>query len=107
MKFSINRESLLRPLQQVSGVVERRQTLPILSNLLLRVSGSKLSMTGTDLEVEMVSQLNASVDLEGDITVPARKFVDICRELPDQAEIDVTLKEDRLEIRSGRFRSNL
>jgi len=74
---------------------------------LLRVAGSKLSMTGTDLEVELVSQLNASVDLEGEITVPARKFVDICRELPDQAEIDVTLKEDRLEIRSGRFRSNL
>jgi len=71
------------------------------------VAGSKLSMTGTDLEVELVSQLNASVDLEGEITVPARKFVDICRELPDQAEIDVTLKEDRLEIRSGRFRSNL
>jgi len=107
MKFSINREALLRPLQQVAGVVERRQTLPILSNVLLSVEGSKLSMTGTDLEVEMVGHLQASVDLEGEITVPARKFVDICRELPDQAEIDITLKEDRLEIRSGRFRSNL
>ena len=107
MKFSINREALLRPLQQVAGVVERRQTLPILSNVLLSVEGSKLSMTGTDLEVEMVGHLQASVDLDGEITVPARKFVDICRELPDQAEIDITLKEDRLEIRSGRFRSNL
>ena len=107
MKFSISRETLLRPLQQVAGVVERRQTLPILSNILLRVEGSRLSMTGTDLEVEMVGQLNASVDLEGEVTVPARKFVDICRELPDNAEIDITLKEDRLEIRSGRFRSNL
>ena len=107
MKFSISRETLLRPLQQVAGVVERRQTLPILSNILLRVEGSQLSMTGTDLEVEMVGQLNASVDLEGEVTVPARKFVDICRELPDNAEIDITLKEDRLEIRSGRFRSNL
>ena len=107
MKFSISRETLLRPLQQVAGVVERRQTLPILSNILLRVEGSRLSMTGTDLEVEMVGQLNASVELEGEVTVPARKFVDICRELPDNAEIDITLKEDRLEIRSGRFRSNL
>ena len=65
MKFSINREALLRPLQQVAGVVERRQTLPILSNVLLSVEGSKLSMTGTDLEVEMVGHLQASLDVEG------------------------------------------
>ncbi len=60
MKFSINRESLLRPLQQVAGVVERRQTLPILSNVLMKVGTSELSLTGTDLEVELVGKVEVS-----------------------------------------------
>ena len=107
MKFSVNRELLLKPLQQVAGVVERRQTLPVLSNLLLQVSGSHLWMTGTDLEVELIGRLEVLFPEDGEITVPARKLVDICREIPDQADIDFSLKENRLEIRSGRFRSTL
>ena len=83
MKFSVNRELLLRPLQQVAGVVERRQTLPVLSNLLLQVKDGQLSMTGTDLEVELIGRIDVSSEQEGEITVPARKMVDICREIPE------------------------
>ncbi len=107
MKFSLNREALLRPLQQVSGVVERRQTLPVLANVLLQVSTDQLSMTGTDLEVELVGRVPLTGAEAGDITVPARKLMDICREIPDKAEIDFELSGSRLEIRSGRFRSTL
>ena len=106
MKFTVNRENLLRPLQQVSGVVERRQTLPVLSNILLRVS-DHLTMTGTDLEVEMVATLPLDSSDPGEVTVPARKLVDICRELPERANIEFELSEQRVEIRSGRFRSTL
>ena len=107
MKFSVNREALLKPLQQVAGVVERRQTLPVLSNLLLRVDENRLSMTGTDLEVELIGRVEISAVEAGEITVPARKLVDICREIPDKADIEFTLADGRVEIRSGRFRSTL
>jgi len=107
MKFSVNRESLLRPLQQVAGVVEKRQTLPVLSNLLIRVQDNQLSLTGTDLEVELIGRVEVSATEPGEITVPARKLVDICREIPDKAEIEFALNENRVEIRSGRFRSTL
>ena len=107
MKFSVNRELLLRPLQQVAGVVERRQTLPVLSNLLLQVSGNHLSMTGTDLEVELIGRSEVVSPEDGEITVPARKLVDICREIPEKAVIEFSLNGGRLEIRSGRFRSTL
>ena len=64
MKFSLSREALLRPLQLVVGVVERRQTLPILSNVLLSIDGERLSITGTDLEVEIIGYTETSqVDL--------------------------------------------
>ena len=107
MKLSLNREDLLKPLQQVAGVVERRQTLPVLANVLMQVTESELSLTGTDLEVELVGRVKLSGAVPGQITVPARKLMDICRELPDQAKIDFELREQRLEIKSGRFRSTL
>ena len=107
MKFSINRDALLRPLQQVAGVVERRQTLPILSNVLFRVSADQLSLTGTDLEVELVGKVGIKDATPGEITVPARKLMDICRQLPDGAEVEFELQEQRLVIKSGRFRSTL
>ena len=107
MKFSVNRELLLRPLQQVAGVVERRQTLPVLANLLLRINDNRLSMTGTDLEVELIGKVDVANAESGEITVPARKLLDICRELPEKADIQFILADGRLEIRSGRFRSTL
>lgn len=108
MQFVINRETLLKPLQLVSGAVERRHNLPILANVLLEVSGNLLKVTGTDLEVELIGQ----VEIEGEIrpgrtTVPARKFLDICKSLPDQAELKIEQQDNRLLIKSGRSRFSL
>ena len=108
MKFSLSREALLKPLQLVVGVVERRQTLPILSNVLLRIDGSRLSITATDLEVEIVGFSEVSGSLEGgDVTVPARKFADICRSLPDGSVLEFSSGDGRAQIISGRSRFTL
>jgi len=104
MKFTIDRDSLMKPLQQVAGVVERRQTLPILSNILLTIKNNQLSMIGTDLEVEMQTHASLVGAEQGEITVPARKLLDICRALPDQASIQFSLTENRMVIRSGKSR---
>ena len=87
MKFSIQREKLLQPITQVVGVVERRQTLPVLANFLMSVRGGKLSITGTDMEVELITSIDAEAQSEGETTVPARKLVDIVRMLPDGVKI--------------------
>jgi len=108
MKFIVEREQLLKPLQQVSSPLGGRPTLPILGNLLLQVTEDSLLMTGTDLEMEMVAKVALSQAHEpGATTVPARKFFDICRGLPDGAEITVVLDADRMLIRSGRSRFSL
>ncbi len=107
MRLSIQREALLRPLQHVVGVVERRQTLPVLSNLLVQVDADGVAITGTDLEVEMIARAEAE-DLEpGEITIPARKLFDICRALPDGARIKLETKGDRVQLSSGRSRFTL
>jgi len=109
MKFSIQREDLLKPLQTIVGVVERRQTLPVLSNILVVVSNNQLSMTATDLEVEMIARVPLDNAQPGDITIPARKIVDICRALPEGAKINISLdtEKERVSIQSGRSRFNL
>jgi DNA polymerase-3 subunit beta len=108
MKFTIARSQLLKPLQQVSGALGGRPTLPILGNLLLKVDNNTLTMTATDLEVELVARLSLEGDSEaGSITVPSRKFLDICRGLPDEAVITVILEGDRVQVRSGRSRFSL
>ncbi|MDA1073631.1 MAG: DNA polymerase III subunit beta [Proteobacteria bacterium] len=108
MKFTTNREGLLRPLQLVTGVVERRQTLPVLSNLLIEATPAGLSITGTDLEVEMVAIIEGvQVDQPGTATIPARKLADIWRSLPEGAEVSVTQEADRAIVRSGRSRFTL
>lgn len=104
MNFTIDRDSIIKPLQTVTGVVERRQTMPILANVLLSVKNNRLSLTGTDLEVEMQSHTALVNAEDGEITIPARKFLDICRALPDQAEIKLSLKDNRAVIRSGKSR---
>jgi DNA polymerase-3 subunit beta len=108
MKFSISREALLRPLTLVAGVVERRQTLPVLSNVLIEIEGDQVALTGTDLEVELIGRTVASgVEQEGAATVPARKLMDICKSLPEQAEIQLAVEEGRAVLRSGRSRFTL
>ncbi len=108
MQFSISRDSLLRPLQLVSGSIGGRPTLPILSNVLLNVTEQRLSLTGTDLEVEMVGLVPlAGAVTVGSITTPARKLLDICRGLPDGSQLDFVLEGERLILRSGRSRYSL
>jgi DNA polymerase-3 subunit beta len=107
MQFSIQREALLKPLQQVVGVVERRQTLPVLANLLCRVDGDTVSLTGTDLEVEMVATTEVEKSADGEITIPARKLFDIVRALPDGARVDLKLNGDRVALNAGRSRFTL
>ena len=108
MHFTIQREALLKPLQLVAGVVERRQTLPVLSNVLLVVEGQQLSLTGTDLEVELVGRVTLEEPAEsGEITVPARKLMDICKSLPADALIDIRIDEQKLLVKAGRSRFSL
>ena len=109
MKFSVAREALLKPLQLVAGVVERRQTLPVLSNVLLALDGDVLSITGTDLEVEIVARvpLSDSEAKAGEVTVPARKLLDICRSLPDEAVLNFHTDEQKAILKSGRSRFSL
>jgi len=107
MKFIIKREALLPALQIVNGVVERRQTLPILSNFLLSVKQNSLSLAGTDMEVELLTNINQDTGDEGESTLPARKLLDICRALPDEADISFNIKGDKAEVRSGKSRFTL
>src|SRR5699024_2060401 len=108
MKFSISREALLRPLTLVAGVVERRHTLPVLSNVLMRVEQDQVSLTGTDLEVELVGRTVANqVDEAGSITLPARKLMEICKSLPDMSELEFSLEAERAVLRSGRSKFTL
>ena len=107
MKFSISRETFLQPLTQVIGVVERRQTLPVLANFMLAARDGKLTITGTDMEVELISSVSAEISQDGEITVPARKLVDIVKALPDGVTITLTVSEDKATLSAGRSRYTL
>ncbi|MDG2155456.1 MAG: DNA polymerase III subunit beta [Gammaproteobacteria bacterium] len=103
MKLSASREELLKPLQAVIGVVERKQTMPILANVLLVAEGDYLTVTATDLEVELVAKGELEkLDVPGQITVPGRKLFDICKALPSQSEVKLSLTGERLTVQSGR-----
>ena len=107
MKFTAAREALLKPLQAVIGVVERRQTMPILSNVLIIAKDGQLSVTATDLEVELVAQTEVESESDGEITVSGRKLLDICRALPEGSEVNVSLSGEKLSVRAGRSKFNL
>lgn len=108
MQFEISREALIKPLQLVTGVVERRQTLPVLANVLLSLDGTQLSLTGTDLEVELVGRVDlAEGGKPGEITVPARKLMDICKALPEDASLKFDVDDGKAVIRHGRSRFSL
>jgi DNA polymerase-3 subunit beta len=107
MRFSLQREAFLKPLAQVVNVVERRQTLPVLANLLAVVKGGQLSLTGTDLEVEMVARCAVDDAGEGEATIPARKLFDIVRALPDGSKVSVSQSGDKITVQAGRSRFTL
>ncbi|KGM56747.1 DNA polymerase III subunit beta [Lysobacter arseniciresistens ZS79] len=107
MRFSLQREVFLKPLAQVVNVVERRQTLPVLANLLVQVNGGELSLTGTDLEVEMVSRIAVDDAEDGETTIPARKLFDIVRALPDGSRVSISQSADKVTVQAGRSRFTL
>ena len=107
MRFSLQREVLLKPLAQVVNVVERRQTLPVLANLLAKVEGDRLSLTGTDLEVEMVARTAVDDAQPGETTIPARKLFEIVRALPDGSKVTVSQAADKITVQAGRSRFTL
>jgi len=103
MKLTVTREEILTPLQIISGVVERKQTMPVLSNILIEAEPGLVSLTGTNMEVELVCTLtSAFVETAGNITLPARKLVDICRSLPSDASIGLSLEGEKMHLRSGK-----
>jgi len=107
MKITATREELLGPVQNVIGVVERRQTMPVLANVLLGAHDNRLSVSGTDLEVELVSAVPINVQAAGDLTVPGRKLLDILRALPEAVAVTLALEGERVVVRAGRSRFTL
>jgi DNA polymerase-3 subunit beta len=107
MKISAKRDELLRPLQQIVSVVERRQTLPILANVLIGFHDQRLHLTATDLEVELRTTAPAEGSGAAEFTVPARKMLDICKALPEGAPVDLDVEGEKVVLRSGRGRYTL
>lgn len=107
MRFSLQREAFLKPLAQVVNVVERRQTLPVLANFLVQVHNGQLSLTGTDLEVEMIARSAVEDAQDGETTIPARKLFEIVRALPDGSRITVSQSGDKVSVAAGRSRFTL
>lgn len=107
MNIKIDREALLKPLSSVSGIVERRHTLPILTNLLLEAKQDTLTLTATDLEMQISLSLPAAPSGDLATTVSARKMLDICRSLPDQSQITLEITDNRMQVKAGKSRFNL
>jgi DNA polymerase III subunit beta len=106
--IKINREALLEPLYAVSGIIERRHTLPILSNVLLERKGSEITIVATDIEIQISARTvcdNPGEDKS--ITVGARKLLDILRALPEQSEVTLALQEKKLQVKAAKSRFNL
>jgi DNA polymerase-3 subunit beta len=102
------RDTLLAPLQSVSGIVERRHTLPILSNVLLEKKGDRLTLLATDIEIQITTATEgAGGDGDGAVTVGARKLQDILRSLPDGTEVSLLLEDKRLQVRGAKSRFSL
>ena len=107
MKFTLAREALLPALNMVCGAVEKRSNLPILSNVLVSVEEGKLALTGTDLEIELMTEIALESAEAGDITVPAKKFLDIVKAIGDKQSVTFQLGEGRVNIRAGNSRFTL
>ena len=107
MKLSAPREAFLEPLQAVIGVVERRQTMPILANVLISAQDDGVTVTATDLEVEMVARADVTVEQAGEVTVPGRKLLDICRALKEKSKVGLSVSGEKATVRSGRSRFTL
>ncbi|WP_298268399.1 DNA polymerase III subunit beta [Geobacter sp.] len=102
MEFRIDKDTFARALQKIQGIVEKRNTMPILSNVLIEAHDGRIELTATDLEVGMKSSYETSIVREGKITVSAKKLYEIIKELPDEAVSFSTKENDWVEIRCGK-----
>lgn len=107
MFFIIQREDLLKGLQHIVSVIEKKQTLPILSNVFMETGDNAVYLTGSDLEIQIRMKIPAQIKEPGKITVSARKYMDICRHLPEFSEISCQLRDGKFLIRSLRSRFRL
>jgi len=109
MKLTIERAALLKALGHVQSVVERRNTIPILSNVLLSADGERVGLSATDLDMEIVDESAARIEGAGQITAPAHTLYEIVRKLPEGADVSLTFNGDdpRLTVQAGRSRFNL
>jgi DNA polymerase-3 subunit beta len=107
MQIKINREILLKPLISVTGIVERRHTLPILSNLLLEAKNNNIQLTATDLEMQISLNIESKFTGELSTTISAKKLLDICRALPEAIDIDMVSNDSRITVKAGKSRFNL
>ena len=101
MKFSLLKEPFLEELQILQGIVEKRNTMPILANILMNVSPTEIEMTGTDLEVGLKTHIAAEIEKTGGITVNGKKLFEIIKSLPEGRTVEVEQKDETIEIRSG------
>lgn len=107
MEFEISRQALLTPLRLLTGIVERKQTLPILGNILVVLEDGMLHLTSTDSELEMSCKVAADSGSDGRTTIPALKLFEICRSLGDDAQLQVKQDASRVTLKSGRSRFSL
>ncbi|MDD2833829.1 MAG: DNA polymerase III subunit beta [Methylotenera sp.] len=107
MNIQINRETLLKPLSSVTSIVEKRHTLPILSNLLLEAKQNKIHLTATDLEMQISLTVDTATTGDFTTTLSAKKLLDISRSLPESAEINMATNDSRITVKAGKSRFNL
>lgn len=107
MRFEIYKETLLPTLIALNGIIEKKQSLPILSNVLIGASDGEIHFSATDMEVERKMIIKNEVISSGTVTVPARKLLDICRSLPESAKIEVKSQNNKLAVMSGRSKFSL
>lgn len=108
MKLTIDRAALIKPLGHAHGVVEKRNTIPVLSNVVLRAENSQLTLIATDMDMDIVETIPAAVMEPGVVTTPAQLMHDIVRKLPDGAEIEIsTADAGQITVRAGRSSFNL
>jgi len=107
MNIQISKEKLLPALTHVCGIVEKRQTLPILSNVYIKTENNLLTLVGSDLETEITTTINNIIAVDGKTTVSARKLFDICRSLKDESMINISIEENKMLINSGRSKFSL
>ncbi len=107
MNIQINRETLLKPLTSVTSIVEKRHTLPILSNLLLEAKQNKIHLTATDLEMQISLSVDSATAGDFATTISAKKLLDICRSLPESSDINMATSDSRITLKAGKSRFNL